>query len=441
MTKVQKKPDNLIEKAKEYAGLGLSVLPTNSDKSPAIKRWKFLQSKNLSEKQIQYNFSRNTVAGIGIICGEISGNLEVIDVDTKNDPTGKLDAVLLDLIKDVAPVLYSRLVIARTVNKGVHIYYRCDKIEGSQVLARAKKVLVETRGEGGYVIAPPSTGYVYAQGTPESISEITLDERDLLFSIARSFHQIKEKTNQNRKSLDFEDYNQDVDVIELLENHGWKVMQESGDDVRIQRPGKTGNSCSANWNTEMRLLYIFSTSTDFEENRAYTPTQIFTVLECGGDMSEALQKLEDMGYGGQVADEPAVPPFPLDGFPPMLKNFVKHCQDVFQTPLDFWGGAVLSAVALGIGDKMELKTRYKNTPLFWTCTIGHVSTGKTEPLKLLLEPFRDLDFDSYEKYKLKKEEFDMLSNLSKKDQQLFGAPPIKPEYFTYTKGLHARSSR
>ena len=77
-------------KAKEYLRAGLSVIPTKEDKRPALSSWKAYQAKAMTEEEVDISFTGYNVKGLAIICGAVSGNLEVIDVDTKHDTTGHL---------------------------------------------------------------------------------------------------------------------------------------------------------------------------------------------------------------------------------------------------------------------------------------------------------------------------------------------------------------
>jgi len=338
---------DLIEKAKEYIDYQLCPIPIlgendkNLDKKkPALYTWEDLQRTILTKPEAELLFSGarirehltrvvekkdgtkftakgikayQTPKAIGIITGHSSGGLEVIDVDTKHDTTGSLWEELRILIQDNLPELYERLVIAQTVSGGYHIYYRCSSIVGNIKLAKAENesALIETRGEGGYVIAYPTPGYTYIQGEPGSIPTITPEEREILFSIAKSFNEIPEAEPklkaEKKKSLrdnypgiektSLEDYDERGDVIGLLISRGWSEVGEKNNRIYLLRPGETSAQTSGNYLTTKRSLIVFSTSTEFTAGKPYSPSEVYNLLNCNGDWSKTALELGKQGYG------------------------------------------------------------------------------------------------------------------------------------------------
>jgi len=311
----------ITDKAKEYLGYSLSVMPTTKDKTPQGS-WKAYQTTRLKEAEVDKVFAK--AQGLGIICGAVSGGLEVIDVDCKYDLTGSLWEDLKALIQDSLPELYKRLVIAQSKSGGYHIYYRCKEPGGNVKLANRftteqergsvndkVRVLIETRGEGGYIIAPPTPGYSYVQGDPQKIPLITPEERGALLSIARSFNELPEEeprvkttsTSSSSGNSPFEDYNQRGDVIGLLESNGWRVVNQRGDRINLLRPGQTDSKTSGNYHTGLRVLRVFSSSTEFNSDKGYSPSQVFSLLVCNGDDKKAYRELLSQGYGEPLSGD------------------------------------------------------------------------------------------------------------------------------------------
>jgi len=76
----------MIKSAAFYLHNKISVIPTGDNKRSLIP-WKQYQSE-LPTKPSEM-FAHEKCKGIAVICGAVSGNIEVIDVDLKNDVTGR----------------------------------------------------------------------------------------------------------------------------------------------------------------------------------------------------------------------------------------------------------------------------------------------------------------------------------------------------------------
>lgn len=308
--------NQLLIAAYEYINNGICVIPTNENKIPCIE-WKKYQDKTITIEEAEEGFEKPYAKTLAVVCGRSSKNLEVIDIDTKYDLTGDLFANYMQDITDNDPVLANDLLIIQTKSGGYHIYYFCDKIEGNQKLAQRPssddevkqnpgdkiKVLIETRGQGGYVVAPPSTGYKKITG--EKIPAITIEQRDILLELARSYNEVIEPpkreyiaTNTTKEffTTPWDDYNSRGDIIGLLMQHGWKAVKQNATRTYFLRPGKN-KGISADYHHQLKLFKAFTTSSEFEVGHAYTHYGVFKVLECGGDSSKAAKTLLNLGYG------------------------------------------------------------------------------------------------------------------------------------------------
>ena len=314
---------------------GLQFIPVNEKKIPQVKNWQTAITK----------YDLSNCWGVGLVCGTPSGNVEVIDIDQKYSLDGKLFEQYKLAVNAVQPNLLKKLVVQKTKNGGYHFIYRCDKIEGNIKLANrptteaertdtynktyeaqvisgkddaeairvAKKakendtvrVLLETRGFGGQIVIAPSPGYEVIFGDICSITEITIEERETLHSIAREFNSVFEeivipKSNKIEKTKGlspFDDYNERGDVVQLLQSYGWKVVGNKGNKTMFLRPGQTSAQTSGNYNHEKNWFSVFTTSSEFEPQKAYLPYAVFAKLECNDDFVEASRRLLDMGYG------------------------------------------------------------------------------------------------------------------------------------------------
>lgn len=140
------------ESALDYLERGWSVIPLRPrQKRPAI-RWTEYQHRRASADEVKKWFHERPNANVGIVTGSIS-NLVVVDVD----PLHGGDASIATMEKEHGAL--SRTIEAITGGGGRHIYFEHP---GGVVHNRVGFLPgVDIRGDGGYVVAPPS---VHASG-------------------------------------------------------------------------------------------------------------------------------------------------------------------------------------------------------------------------------------------------------------------------------------
>lgn len=134
------KKANFYVKALEYASRGYSVMPLYIDKKPRLNSWKKLQLEPAADAQIAAWWQRFPDANIGVITGKISG-ITVIDID---DPK----ATPLDT--------FPKTFTVKTPTGGFHLYYKYAEGYTVSANAYARYPHVDIRGDGGFVVAPPS---------------------------------------------------------------------------------------------------------------------------------------------------------------------------------------------------------------------------------------------------------------------------------------------
>lgn len=304
---------SITEIARRCLDSGLSVIPVRPDgsKAPAIPEWKPFQSRQATKAELESWFRNGN--GLALVGGEISGNFEILDFDAP-----ELFDEWCQLVEEIIPNLLSRLPLAQTPSGAYHLYYYCSAIEGNQKLAQKpfeeKKgydTLIETRGEGGYAIVPPSPAachpdnkpYIMLQGNLWEIPKITEVEREVLFTCARSFDETGEEEKSYEKKETASDGNRVGDKLnhqftsenwkELLEHNGWKLLALRKDVGYWQRPDKEGKGISATVNYKgYNMLRVFSTNASpFEANKWYKPFAAFTFLEHNKDFKTAVKAL------------------------------------------------------------------------------------------------------------------------------------------------------
>ena len=84
----------LIYTAGVYLSEGISITLTDSRKV-SIGAWKDFQSRFITQDELNERAAK--AEGIAIVCGKVSGGLEVIDVDCRYDKN-KMRIVLLAMV-------------------------------------------------------------------------------------------------------------------------------------------------------------------------------------------------------------------------------------------------------------------------------------------------------------------------------------------------------
>ncbi|GAI02155.1 unnamed protein product, partial [marine sediment metagenome] len=129
----------LLEAALTYQKRGWSVFPVNSQTKRPLIEWKPYQERIASPEQIKKWWTQYPYAGIGLVTGKISNDI-VLDID---GPEGKKYIKG----KDIAPTPCVK------TKRGEHYHF---KHPGFTIQNFAKKKGLDLRGDGGYVVLPPS---------------------------------------------------------------------------------------------------------------------------------------------------------------------------------------------------------------------------------------------------------------------------------------------
>lgn len=321
----------LIRAAQVWYDAGCCVIPAKADgtKRP-FGNWTEYQQQRPTWQQIEQWLNSGQYDGFGIICGQVSGGLEMFEIEGRAadlyDPLG------MRMIEHGYADLWHRLCTGyreKTPSGGFHWLLRVDQPRHNLKLARRPattdelidkpdetiKVLIETRGEGGFTIVAPSGGRTHpdglnwqrVEGAPARIPVITVEERDALHAIAATFDQLPTddpappRSSSTRDPLDGlrpgDDYNQRANWADILT--GWTYTGQLGGAATWRRPGKNIGISATTGRNDGDNLYVFSTSTPFDTEKPYSKFAAYTLLEHSGDWAAAARALRRNGYGQQ----------------------------------------------------------------------------------------------------------------------------------------------
>lgn len=288
---------------------GYTVIPVTDTKQPSVPSWEV-------DNIISRNYFKSAY-GVALAMGG-SKKLTALDFDLKYDNTHTLFTRYKEL---VSRETLEKMRVHNTVSKGKHFIFSCDVTESNKVLAAraslpeehlvtftkamtkgslleacratvndTKRVLIETRGEGGYIVIPPTKGYEHVYGT---INKITFSEYEELFDAAHRFNEVFIESNKGYGSSDTAyNFNRNNKGIDLLVKYGWIVVRETDKNIRLKRPGDTSSKDSAIYDKETNVFWVFSTSSCFTPGVTYRPVDILCQLEYGGNYRKCLKELE-----------------------------------------------------------------------------------------------------------------------------------------------------
>jgi putative DNA primase/helicase len=319
----------ILDTALAYLAAGYSVIPIRTDGSKAPEvAWTQYQQRPAIPNVLRHWFGKIATPGVAIIGGAVSGNLEVLDFDRDAQ---EIFPAWCALVESEAPGLIARLPIIRTPKAGCHAYYRCPNAEipGNTKLAMdpaapsRQRTLIESRGKGGYVLAPGCPPACHEAGrTYEHVSGpdlchvpvVSPEERDVLLRCARSFNRegasaaVPQTAGELRPG---DDFNQRGPAwADILTPHGWANAHEVNGKIHWRRPGKergwsaTTGYCKGKDGIDLFAVFT-SNAAPFEgENGSkrctcYTKFAAYTLLNHAGDYKASAKDLAAKGYGEQ----------------------------------------------------------------------------------------------------------------------------------------------
>lgn len=294
---------------------GYYPIPVNKDKNPICTHW----GEGIEIPIEDFN----KCYGIAIAMGKFKNkNLIAIDFDLKYLINEEPEVFMSKVKKSLPPEILKKVfLVQRTQSGGYHWIFITDVESKNQKLAQRAttneekyetlisnidkfepkdfnkiiksaifdkvRVIIETRGSGGYVLIYPTNGYekVYLNNVQHSLNE---NEHFILLDSLREFNTFrgvqktksKKRLNNNEIQSLIEWFNNsDNDfVIDLLEEYGWEVVENNNESVRLLRPGRVSSKSSALYDKNSKIFFVFTTSTVFDSEKGYMPWQVMYEL-------------------------------------------------------------------------------------------------------------------------------------------------------------------
>lgn len=365
-----------------WVNAGYSIFAVGPRKEPAGGRWTGGPDALAQTQPATLDEARDMAAhhqGIAAAAGKASGNAEMFEVEGRAAREGYADRLRETMRDHGREDLLDHLLagcVAQSPSGGFHIWFRTEgpplgnrklarrplkpeeeaalraslaeqgrtEAEIERIVARAYETLIETRGQGGYAVLPPSGGVVHPDGgawtllpgtSPADTPTISIEDRDFLYGMAGLLDEIPDPT-EHAPSLQSvghteprdgkrpgDDFEERATWEEILEPAGWrKGRRLHGDGQGWVRPGKEARDGISGAVVNLRIgrrFVPYSSSTLLEPFKQYSKFALYVALEHDGNFSDASRALRKAGYGdpdkprdqtadlrGLIADVPTV---------------------------------------------------------------------------------------------------------------------------------------
>jgi hypothetical protein len=402
---------NLTQSAIDYQSEGFNPLPLKNNKAPLLGAGHPYLYEPIDKLESRFAHAEK----IGIACGEVSGGFYCLDFDKHKGQD--IEPIFEDFLNTSGIQFLIKeggLSVYKTPSGGYHFYFKYDfeTLTGS-VPSRwlDGSTMIEIRGNGQYVACYPSEGYHYIKGVEiVKLNYIDKETKEWLIEIVRSFtleevqptqyntSDRKWKGEWDNSTVDGRFNNESADEArQLLIDEGWTVSGYRRDGVEYwTRPGKSHqDGISATWGKRKNMFYVFSSNAQpFQNQTAYTPFQIYTLLKFAGDWKEAKQSLMPPV---DVKEEPneisKVSLFPIDVFPKFIQDYIIELNRTLNFHPDFTASAAMYAFATVNGNKFKLKVKkgWQSPTIFWFACVGYPGAIKTHPVKTMIDPLYRID--------------------------------------------------
>lgn len=249
--------------AKKYLDRNFSILHLRENSKLPSGSWSEYMKRKMTDSEIEsIDWSKHN---IGIVTGLISG-IVVLDADTE-----RAVELLMNLYPNTAKVKTKR---------GVHFYFLAkEDINSGKIINQEKNIKIDIKGEGGYVVAPPSIidECKYSWIEDEIFIEISKDEIEILKTYVYNFESDKNSnSNQKKKNLFYNEPVSENLILHLFNELGI-IYQRKDKSLTTRCPICKGDQKisqhNALINEDTNTLFCFS------ENRLYSFSELIKELK------------------------------------------------------------------------------------------------------------------------------------------------------------------
>lgn len=422
---------------KKLVDCGFSIIPVDENKCP-IGAWKKYQTQARTKEEID-NLNSPLY---GLVTGY--NDLEVLDTDLKVFSTlqeqNEFWNEYLSFLKDNIDDFDKKFAIYKTKNQGYHILYRCKSIAGNTKIAKLKshkEAVIESRGKYGMVVIYENK---ISKLSYSEIQEISERDRDIAWSISKTYNHIEETTIEVPKVKQttfndaiikpWDDYNQKVSIFDIISDDV-KVVRQLTDKYIIKRIGSE-NPTSGSIFKSNGCMYLFSTGTIYPHEKLITPFIAYTYKYHNGDFSASASAIYKDGFGTRVVkkeveiEKRELPKinkddlvFPIEIFPKPIQAYILECNETLDSSIDYMGCSMLWLISVVVGNsiQIEVKKGWNETATIWLAVVGKAGLGKTPSIHNIIKPLLSANNKEIKNYIKQNEKFEYYEKLSAKEKK------------------------
>ncbi|WP_327337371.1 DUF927 domain-containing protein [Streptomyces sp. NBC_01324] len=331
--------------AREYHNAGLCVLPIKADgtKKPTVSWLGYKVARSTPEEHDGW-FSGDKPRGIAVVYGSVSGNVELIEFEGIAIREGVLNDVTEDMEANGLGEPWAAILggwVSESPSGGRHYRVRVQGgVPGNTKLAsrlareeeytdtdqqrllekpnaRIVRVLIETRGEGGYGLVEPSGGSVHATGRPylrvaggpATMPVLDADTMTAIREVCRMADQMPlpevAKTapraappRRDGTLRPGDDFEAQATWEEILKGT-FRPINARGEETFWGWADGVGGVKATTGRGGADRLYVFATGSEFQAEVPYSKFGAYALLEHNGDHKAAARALAREGYGSR----------------------------------------------------------------------------------------------------------------------------------------------
>jgi hypothetical protein len=346
---------NSLSAALQYAEIGFSVLPLKG-KIPSLQAWTQYQVEPATFDEIHNWHRAGLLENVGIVCGAVSNNLVVLDLD---GPAG------YPAFAAMFPHLAETLTVATGGGVGQHVYLFADDLPDTVRAMKTPIGHLELRANGCQIVAPPSihpdTGQSYQVEKASDILRVP-DLADLVAWIEAFKPQQPVQQSEWRppENLPTGDHNLNPRVVQALAQHfhvqGFKQYGEwlHGSCIYPERHQHGDRHPSFGFHTGSGFGHCFVCGTmlakDICAQVGINPADLGGLL----DVPEHVSPIKAVDLSVAPPDEPdEEPDHPDLKLPAWLEQYLDWAGTTGnQTPMIFHQAAGLWLLSVAIGRRL-----------------------------------------------------------------------------------------